>query len=122
MNDPSNALNALWTIAQPFLSAEAATYVGAGITTLITVCSIIARFWKPPAEGTKMASLWRIVTYIAQARGWTVPAYQPGKKAVMVPVSTPRSDAAELLGVDASATRPAPLNTPVTTPTKEKVS
>ena len=107
MTDSITQLNQIWEIAAPFLSKDAATYVAAAITTVVTLCSIAARFWKPPAAGTKLAVLWKIVTYLAQARGWSAPAYQPGRKSVMISRETSRTEVADKLGVDPLTTAPA---------------
>lgn len=109
MTDPTNLtdLNTIWQALSPFLSKTAATDIGAAITITVTVASIVMRFWKPPAVGSKWVRVWNVVSFLAQARGWSTPAYQPGAKAIMVPVSTPRDEASRVLGLDPLTTKPA---------------
>lgn len=64
------------------------------------------RFWKPPAKESRWATVYRVVSALAQARGWNASAYQPDRKAVMIPVSANRSEIAENLGLDVDETRP----------------
>ncbi|POF63600.1 hypothetical protein CFR73_09795 [Novacetimonas maltaceti] len=100
--DPSTILSDLL----PFIPAP---YVGAvvdWVTFLIATSALVMRYWRPPAAGSRAAAVWMVVSAMAQARGWNAPAYQPDRKALMVPKDTPRAAAAATLGLHPDATRP----------------
>ncbi|OUJ16477.1 hypothetical protein [Acetobacter sp. DsW_063] len=91
------------------LALVPAQYAGdamALVSFVIASCALAMRFWKPPAAGSKWTLVYMAVSAIAQARGWNANAYQPGQKAVMVPVATDRTEAAEKLGLHPDDTRP----------------
>ncbi|MBE7619332.1 hypothetical protein NO263_09915 [Gluconacetobacter entanii] len=100
--DPSTLLSELL----PFIPAP---YVGAvvdWVSFVIAASALLVRYWRPPAAGSRAAAVWVVVSAMAQARGWNAPAYQPDRKALMVPKDTPRAAAAATLGLRPDATRP----------------
>ena len=100
--DPSSFVSALL----PFIPAQ---YVGAIVdwaSFLIAAAALIMRYWRPPAPGSRAAMVWMVVSAVAQARKWNLPAYQPGKKAVMVPATLPRQEVERRLDVPPGSTRP----------------
>lgn len=76
------------------------------ISFTIASCALALRFWKPPTPGSRWEAVYTIVSFIGQARGWNVAAYQPGKKAIMVPAELPRAEVAAKLGVHPDDTKP----------------
>ena len=100
--DPSTILSTLI----PFIPAQ---YVGAVVdwgSFLIATAALIMRYWRPPAPGSRAALVWPVVSAVAPARKWNLPAYQPGKKAVMVSATVPRQAVEQLLDVPPGSTRP----------------
>ncbi|BCZ76089.1 hypothetical protein [Komagataeibacter phage phiKX1] len=100
--DPSTLLSTII----PFIPAQYAGAVVDWVSFVIAVSALVMRYWRPPAAGSRAASIWLVVSAIAQARGWNAPAYQPDRKALMVPKDTPRSAAAAALGLHPDETRP----------------
>ncbi|MBB3885004.1 hypothetical protein [Acetobacter oeni] len=97
------------TIFSDVLSLIPTEYLGTAasiVTFAIASCALIMRFWKPPDAGSRWAPVYQIVSAIAQARGWNANAYQPGRKAIMAPVSLPRDEAAAALGLPPDQTKP----------------
>ncbi|MBF0859897.1 hypothetical protein HKD24_11805 [Gluconobacter sp. LMG 31484] len=90
----------------PYLPAQYAGDIVSIITFLIAAAALALRFWKPPASTSKLLPLFRIVSAVAQARGWNTSAYQPGAKAIMVPVGSSRAEEAAKLGLDTVSTHP----------------
>lgn len=80
--------------------------VAAVISFVISACAVAVRFWKPPSATSSMAGFYKIITALAQARGWNASAYQPDRKAVMVPVEHDRVEIADRLGLKVDDTRP----------------
>lgn len=78
----------------------------AGVSFLIASSALAVRFWKPPAKESRWLPVYKVVSALAQARGWNASAYQPDRKAVMVPRSADRSQIAENLGLQVDETRP----------------
>ncbi|WP_291365392.1 hypothetical protein [Acetobacter sp. UBA5411] len=76
------------------------------VSFAIASCALTLRFWRPPHPGSHWVVVYTIISAIGQARGWNVAAYQPGKKAVMVPADTPRAEVAAKLGLHPDETRP----------------
>lgn len=76
------------------------------VSFTIASCALALRFWRPPSPTSKWTIVYTVVSAIAQARGWAANAYQPGKKAVMVPADVPRAEVAAKLGVHPDETRP----------------
>ncbi|MFT8718366.1 hypothetical protein [Acetobacter sp.] len=76
------------------------------ISFIIATCALVVRFWKPPAQDSKWLGFYHLVSAIGQARGWNTSAYQPGRKAIMVPLSQDRGEIAENLGMKVDDTRP----------------
>ncbi|CUW48276.1 hypothetical protein [Novacetimonas hansenii] len=100
--DPSMILSELL----PFIPAS---YVGAvvdWVSFVIAASALAMRYWRPPAAGSRAAAVWMVVSAMAQARGWNASAYQPDRKAVMVPKDTSRAAAAATLGLHPADTRP----------------
>lgn len=97
------------TILSELLPFVPAPYVGAvvdWVTFIIAASALVMRYWRPPAAGSRAAGVWMVVSAMAQARGWNASAYQPDRKALMVPKDTPRAAAAATLGLDPADTRP----------------
>ncbi|MBY4641700.1 hypothetical protein K6L44_17280 [Gluconacetobacter entanii] len=97
------------TLLQDVLSLLPTQYAGdvaVIVSFLISTCALIARFWRPPDPASRWVVVWTIVTAVAQARKWNLPAYQPGKKAVMVSATVPRKAVEQLLDVPPGSTRP----------------
>lgn len=76
------------------------------VSFIIASCALAMRFWKPPARTSRWLVVYQLVSALAQARGWNSSAYQPDRKALMVPVTTDRTQAAADLGMDVGDTRP----------------
>lgn len=76
------------------------------ISFVIATCALIMRFWKPPSKESRWITIYHIVSAVGQARGWNASAYQPDRKAIMVPATKARSEIAENLGLDVNQTRP----------------
>lgn len=76
------------------------------ISFVIASCALAVRFWKPPPPSSRWLPLYRVVSALAQARGWNASAYQPGRQAIMIPSSEDRSAAADNLGLEEKDTRP----------------
>ncbi|MCH4024072.1 MAG: hypothetical protein LKH33_06895 [Acetobacter sp.] len=102
MIDPTSMVAWLST----FLPDNYVALVVAAISISVTLCAVITRFWKPPATGSRWVPVYKMVTAIAQARGWGSNAYVPGQKALMIPVTTDRTEASEQLGLDPGTTHP----------------
>ena len=99
---PSDFVSALL----PFIPPQ---YLGPLVdwgTFIMSVAVLIMRYWRPPAPGSRAAMVWMVVSAIAQARKWNLPAYQPGRKAVMVPATMPRHEVEQKLGMPPGSTRP----------------
>ncbi|MBS1102938.1 hypothetical protein JK202_07890 [Gluconobacter sp. Dm-62] len=90
----------------PYLPARYAGDIISIITFLIAAAALALRFWKPPSSNSKFLPLFRIVSTIAQAKGWNTSAYQPDAKAIMVPIGSSRADEAAKLGLDKVSTHP----------------
>ena len=88
------------------LPAQYARDIVVIVSFLISTCALIARFWRPPNPSSRWVLVWTVVTAIAQARGWNLPAYQPGRKAAMVPAKVPRQEVEQKLDVAPGSTRP----------------
>ena len=102
----NQTLNDMLGFLSSFVSNDTANTILGFIFFIVTMCSVVTRFWKPPAVGSKMEKVYKIVSYIAQARGWATAAYQPGKKSIMVPVETNRKDAEDKLGLQSGTSNP----------------
>ncbi|GBQ96532.1 hypothetical protein AA23498_2664 [Acetobacter nitrogenifigens DSM 23921 = NBRC 105050] len=76
------------------------------VSFAVASCALVMRFWKPPSSDSRWVVVYKVVSALAQARGWNACAYQPDRKALMIPVSTSRSDAADTLGLKSDNTRP----------------
>ncbi|GBR09285.1 hypothetical protein [Acetobacter oeni] len=100
--DTSSILNAIFRLIPPSWLATATALA----SFIIAGCALALRFWKPPAKNSHWAIVYRVVSALAQARGWNASAYQPDRKAIMIPVSTDRSEVAENLGLKVDETRP----------------
>lgn len=100
--DPISSILTWLSASYPDLAATLA----ASVTFAIASCALVLRFWRPPHPGSRWVAIYTIVSAIAQARGWAANAYQPGKKAVMVPSDVPRVEVAAKLGVHPDDTRP----------------
>ena len=98
--------SALFQTVLPYLPAQYAADLVSILTFLIAAAALAVRFWKPPEAGSKMALLYKIVTALAQSRGWNANAYQPDAKAVMIPAEMNRTEAAVALGLDPKTTHP----------------
>ncbi|AQS84021.1 hypothetical protein A0U92_03690 [Acetobacter aceti] len=85
---------------------DLAATLAASVSFAIASCALTLRFWRPPHPGSHWVIVYTVVSAIAQARGWAANAYQPGKKAVMVPADAPRAEVAAKLGVHPDDTRP----------------
>lgn len=96
----------LFQIVLPYLPAKYAGDIVSIITFLIAAAALVLRFWKPPASTSKLLPLFRLVSTVAQAKGWNTSAYQPDAKAIMVPVASSRADNAAKLGLDTASTHP----------------
>lgn len=90
----------------PYLPAKYAGDIVSIITFLIAAAALAMRFWKPPSSTSKLLPLFRIVSTVAQAKGWNTSAYQPDAKALMVPVGSSRAEDAAKLGLDMVSTHP----------------
>lgn len=90
----------------PYLPAQAAGDLVTILTFLIAAAALATRFWKPPAAGSRLALVYKLVSALAQSKGWNTNAYQPGAKALMIPAEASRTDAAEKLGLDPASTHP----------------
>ncbi|GBR71935.1 hypothetical protein [Gluconobacter kanchanaburiensis] len=90
----------------PYLPAKYAGDIVSIITFLIAAAALALRFWKPPSNTSRLLPLFRIVSALAQAKGWNTSAYQPGAKALMVPLGSSRAEGAAKLGLDAVSTHP----------------
>lgn len=80
--------------------------VTALVSFLIASSALAVRFWKPPAPGSRWLIVYTVVSALAQARGWNASAYQPGRKAIMVPADMPRVEAAQKIGLPVPETSP----------------
>lgn len=76
------------------------------VSFVIASCALTVRFWQPPHPGSRWVPVYTVVSAIAQARGWAANAYQPGKKAIMVPADVPRAEVAAKIGMHPDDTRP----------------
>ncbi|OUJ14793.1 hypothetical protein HK28_11610 [Acetobacter sp. DsW_063] len=76
------------------------------VSFTVASCALVMRFWKPPSSDSHWVAVYKVVSALAQARGWNACAYQPDRKALMVPISTSRSEAADTLGLQSDDTRP----------------
>ncbi|QHC35188.1 hypothetical protein [Komagataeibacter xylinus] len=66
---------------QTILSLLPARYAADAVVIfsfLISGCALVARFWRPPAAGSKWVVVWTLVTAMAQLRGWNRPADRKG--------------------------------------------
>ncbi|MCP1274737.1 hypothetical protein HK22_04495 [Gluconobacter sp. DsW_056] len=90
----------------PYLPARYAGDIVSIVTFLIAAAALALRFWKPPASTSKLLPLFQIVSAVAQAKGWNTSAYQPGSKAIMVPVGSSRANDSAKLGLDVASTHP----------------
>ena len=70
----------------PLIPAEYTAYVAATGSFLIALANLIRVFWKPPAAGTRAATIYHLIEAVSRSRGWNSAAYAPVKKAIMVPV------------------------------------
>ncbi|MBS1088352.1 hypothetical protein [Gluconobacter wancherniae] len=90
----------------PYLPAKYAGDLVSILTFLIAASALAIRFWKPPAAGSKLALLYKVVSSLAQSRGWNTNAYQPDAKALMIPAEASRTIEAAKLGLDPASTHP----------------
>mgnify|MGYP000889263468 CR=1 FL=1 len=100
--DTASILETVFRLIPPAYLATATSIA----SFVIASCALAMRFWKPPAKDSRWVVIYRLVSALAQARGWNASAYQPDRKAVMIPLATNRSEAAENLGLDVNETRP----------------
>jgi len=96
----------LFQTVLPYLPAQYAGDLVSILTFLIAAAALAVRFWKPPASTSKLLPLFRIVSAIAQAKGWNTSAYQPDAKALMIPAEASRTIEAAKLGLDPASTHP----------------
>ena len=96
----------------PYLPAQYAGDIVSILTFVIAAAALAVRFWKPPSSTSKLLPFFRLVSALAQAKGWNTSAYQPGAKAIMVPVGSSRADEAAKLGLDMASTHPKTGGTP----------
>ncbi|KXV33063.1 hypothetical protein AD940_14025 [Gluconobacter thailandicus] len=90
----------------PYLPAKYAGDLVSILTFLIASAALAMRFWKPPAASSRMALLYKVVSALAQSRGWNTNAYQPDAKALMIPAGADRAVAAATLGLDPTSSHP----------------
>lgn len=90
----------------PYLPARYAGDLVSILTFLIAAAALALRFWRPPAADSRMALLYKLVSALAQSKGWNANAYQPGAKALMIPVDASRAVEAAKLGLDPASTHP----------------
>ncbi len=60
----------LYASVLPFTPAEIAADLTLIGTFLVSLCSVIARFWPRPAKGSKCYGLYRLVNCIAMNSGY----------------------------------------------------
>ena len=96
----------LFQTVLPYLPAKAAGDIVSILTFLIAAAALAMRFWKPPAAGSRLALLYKVVSSLAQSKGWNTNAYQPDAKALMIPAETSRTIEAAKLGLDPASTHP----------------
>ncbi|NHN89087.1 hypothetical protein [Acetobacter conturbans] len=99
-------IDSLLSVALKIIPSSYLATATAIISFIIAACALAVRFWKPPAKNSRWLGFYRIVSALAQARGWNANAYQPDRKAIMVPSSQDRSEVAENLGLKIDETRP----------------
>lgn len=90
----------------PYLPAQYAGDLVSILTFLIAAAALAMRFWKPPTSSSRLMPIYKIVSALAQSRGWNTNAYQPDAKALMIPVSADRAAAAVKLGLDPASSHP----------------
>ncbi|MCP1273853.1 hypothetical protein NKW43_09190 [Gluconobacter albidus] len=96
----------LFQTVLPYLPARYAGDIVSILTFLIAVAALAMRFWKPPAAGSRLALLYKIVSSLAQSKGWNTNAYQPDAKALMIPAEASRTIEAAKLGLDPASSHP----------------
>ena len=96
----------LFQTVLPYLPAKAAGDIVSILTFLIAAAALAMRFWKPPAAGSRLSLLYKVVSSLAQSKGWNTNAYQPDAKALMIPAEASRTIEAAKLGLDPASTHP----------------
>ena len=96
----------LFQTVLPYLPARYAGDIVSILTFLIAAAALAMRFWKPPAAGSRLSLLYKVVSSLAQSKGWNTNAYQPDAKALMIPAEASRTIEAAKLGLDPASTHP----------------
>jgi len=96
----------LFQTVLPYLPTRYAGDIVSILTFLIAAAALAMRFWKPPAAGSRLALLYKVVSSLAQSKGWNTNAYQPDAKALMIPAEASRTIEAAKLGLDLASTHP----------------
>ncbi|GBQ27640.1 hypothetical protein AA0472_2462 [Acetobacter estunensis NRIC 0472] len=95
--------SAITFILQLIPSSELATAT-AIVSFIIASCALAVRFWKPPTSTSRWAGFYRIVSALAQARGWNANTFPVDRKPSEGQDSSPAPPASDAKGSDIKET------------------
>ncbi|CAP57501.1 hypothetical protein [Gluconacetobacter diazotrophicus] len=105
MTDPASFLVTVWSLVAPMLPERWQQAIPLLVGACCFGAGVILQFWTP-AAGSRLAWLWRLLTWLNAARGRNAPVIQPGIKSLAIPADADRGVLAARIGLDPDRANP----------------